>query len=89
MGPQVRFTNVKVGNDTHIQFAYAHDCQVGSGVHMGPYDHLRPNTVIGDKVKMGNFVEVKNSSVGVGTKLPHLQYIGDSDIGSGAAAPSR
>lgn len=83
VGPQVRFTNVKVGSDTHIQFVYAHDCQVGNGVHMGPFDHLRPNTVIGDKVKMGNFVEVKNSNVGVGTKLPHLQYIGDSDIGSG------
>lgn len=83
VGPQVRLTNVKMGNGTHIQFTYGHDCQVGNGVTMGPYDHLRPNTVIGDKVKMGNFVEVKNSTVGVGTKLPHLQYIGDSDIGSG------
>ena len=45
--------------------------------------HLRPDTVISDKVKIGNFVEVKNSNVGVGTKLPHLTYIGDSDIGSG------
>lgn len=83
VGPQVRFTNVKVGNNTHIQFVYAHDCQVGSEVQMGPFDHLRPNAVIGDHVKMGNFVEVKNSNVGYGTKLPHLQYIGDSDIGSG------
>ncbi len=83
VGPQVRFTNVKVGNASHIQFVYAHDCQVGNGVQMGPFDHLRPNTVIGDHVKMGNFVEVKNSNVGMGTKLPHLQYIGDSDIGSG------
>ncbi len=82
IGPQVRFTNVKVGNGTVMQFVYAHDCQVGNEVHMGPYDHLRPNTVIADHVKMGNFVEVKNSNVGVGTKLPHLQYIGDSDIGS-------
>ena len=81
IGPQVRFTNVKVGNGTVMQFVYAHDCQVGNEVHMGPYDHLRPNTVISDHVKMGNFVEVKNSNVGVGTKLPHLQYIGDSDIG--------
>lgn len=83
VGPQVRFTNVKVGNASHIQFVYAHDCQVGNAVQMGPFDHLRPNTVIGDYVKMGNFVEVKNSHVGEGTKLPHLQYIGDSDIGSG------
>jgi bifunctional UDP-N-acetylglucosamine pyrophosphorylase/glucosamine-1-phosphate N-acetyltransferase len=83
IGPQVRFTNVTVGDATEIQFAYAHDCRVGSGVKMGPYDHLRPDTVIGDKVKIGNFVEVKNSNVGTGTKLPHLQYIGDSDVGSG------
>lgn len=83
IGPQVRFSNVKVGDGTHIQFVYAHDAAVGSHVQMGPYDHLRPNTVIHDGVKVGNFVEVKNSSVGAGTKLPHLQYIGDSDIGSG------
>ena len=50
---------------------------------MGPYIHLRPDTVIKDNVKIGNFVEVKNSTVGVGTKLPHLTYIGDSDIGGG------
>lgn len=49
---------------------------------IGPYVHLRPDTVIGDNVKIGNFVEVKNSHVGTGSKLPHLSYIGDSDIGS-------
>ena len=43
--------------------------------------HLRPDTIISDKVKIGNFVEVKNSNVGEGSKLPHLSYIGDSDIG--------
>ena len=49
---------------------------------MGPYVHIRPNSHIFNDVKIGNFVEVKNSNVGVGTKLPHLQYIGDSDVGS-------
>ena len=49
---------------------------------IGPFVHLRPDTVLSDKVKIGNFVEVKNSVVGVGTKLPHLSYIGDSDVGS-------
>lgn len=83
VGPNVRLTNVKIGNDTHMQFVYGHDCEVGNGVTVGPYVHLRPDTVISDKVKIGNFVEVKNSNVGVGTKLPHLTYIGDSDIGSG------
>ena len=81
--PNVRFTNVTVGHGSSIQFAYAHDCRVGNGVTMGCFNHLRPHTVLSDHVKVGNFVEVKNSTVGEGSKLPHLQYIGDSDIGSG------
>lgn len=83
IGPHARFTNVKVGNDNHLQFIYAHDCQVNDHVTAGPYVHLRPDTVISDGVKIGNYVEVKNSNIGKGTKLPHLTYIGDSDIGSG------
>lgn len=83
IGPNCRFTNVKMGDGNKIQFTYAHDCEVKNNVTAGPYIHLRPDTVICDNVKIGNFVEVKNSNVGVGTKLPHLTYIGDSDIGSG------
>lgn len=83
IGPNCRFTSVKIGNNAKLQFIYGHDCVVKNDVTAGPYVHLRPDTVISDKVKIGNFVEVKNSNVGVGTKLPHLTYIGDSDIGSG------
>lgn len=83
IGPNVRLTNVKLGNNNHLQFVYGHDCQVKNDVTVGPYVHLRPDTVISDHVKIGNFVEVKNSNIGEGTKLPHLTYIGDSDIGSG------
>ena len=83
IGPNARFTNVKIGNDNHLQFIYGHDCEVKNHVTAGPYVHLRPDTVISDGVKIGNYVEVKNSNVGEGTKLPHLTYIGDSDIGSG------
>lgn len=83
IGPSVRLTNVTIGHDVTMQFTYGHDCKVENNVTMGPYVHLRPDTVIKDKVKIGNFVEVKNSTVGVGTKLPHLTYIGDTDIGSG------
>lgn len=83
IGPSVRLTNVKVGNEVEMQFTYGHDCTVKNKVVMGPYVHLRPDAVLEDKVKIGNFVEVKNSHVGYGTKLPHLSYIGDSDIGSG------
>jgi len=83
IGPNSRLTNVEVGEGTHLQFIYAHDCKVGKDVTAGPFVHLRPDTEIGDKVKIGNFIEVKNSKVGVGSKLPHLSYIGDTDMGGG------
>lgn len=83
IGPNVRLSNVQVGEGCQLQFTYGHDCQVLDHVTAGPYVHLRPDTVIGSQVKIGNFVEVKNSHIGTGTKLPHLTYIGDSDIGSG------
>ncbi|MCH4167336.1 MAG: bifunctional UDP-N-acetylglucosamine diphosphorylase/glucosamine-1-phosphate N-acetyltransferase GlmU [Megasphaera sp.] len=83
VGPYVRMTNVKMGDQDHLQFTYAHDCEIKNGCEIGPFVHFRPNTVIGNDVKVGNYMEVKNSSVGDGTKLPHLSYIGDSDVGSG------
>lgn len=83
IGPYVRMTNVKMGDRDHLQFTYAHDCEIKNACEIGPFVHFRPNTVIGNDVKVGNYMEVKNSSVGDGTKLPHLSYIGDSDVGSG------
>lgn len=81
IGPNVRLSNVRIGDTAELQFVYGHDCEVQDNVVIGPYVHLRPDTVIGNNVKIGNFVEVKNSHVGTGSKLPHLSYIGDSDIG--------
>ncbi len=83
IGPHTRLTNVQVGDNNTIHFTYGHDCQIKDGTDIGPYVHLRPNTVIGNDVHIGNFVEVKNSNVGQGTKFPHLSYIGDSDVGAG------
>lgn len=82
IGPNSRFTNVTIADNVMAHFTYAHDCVVDEGADMGPYVHLRPNTHIGKSVHIGNFVEVKNSDVGEGTKLPHLQYIGDADVGA-------
>ena len=82
IGPNCRLQNTKIGNDVTLQFVYAHDAQVDDEVVIGPYVHLRPGTHINRGVKIGNFVEVKNSNIGEGTKLPHLQYIGDSDVGA-------
>lgn len=83
IGPSVRFQNVKAGNGVTGQFTYAHDCEFAYGVILGQFTHIRPNTYLAEKVKIGNFVEVKNSNIGKGSKLPHLSYIGDTDMGSG------
>jgi len=81
IGPNSRIQNCQIGDDVTMHFTYAHDCQIGNGVTVGPYVHLRPQTVLADGVKVGNFVEVKNSKVGTGSKIPHLSYIGDADMG--------
>ena len=83
IGPNSRFQNVKIGAHVMAHFCYAHECEIADGVTLGPYVHIRPDTKLAAGVKIGNFVEVKNSMVGEGTKLPHLSYIGDSDIGAG------
>ncbi len=82
IGPNVRFTDMIVGNKVTVQFSYCHEAEILDGVTLGPYVHIRPGTTIGQNVKIGNFVEIKNSNIGEGTKLPHLQYIGDTDVGS-------
>ena len=82
IGPDVRFVDMKVGNKVKAQFSYCHEAEICDGVTLGPYVHIRPGTTIGMDVKIGNFVEVKNSNIGKGSKLPHLQYIGDTDMGS-------
>jgi bifunctional UDP-N-acetylglucosamine pyrophosphorylase/glucosamine-1-phosphate N-acetyltransferase len=83
IGPSVRFQNMTVGDGVTGQFTYAHDAIIDDGVILGQFTHIRPDTHLAEKVKIGNFVEVKNSNIGKGTKLPHLSYIGDCDMGSG------
>lgn len=81
IGPNTRLQNAVIGDDATIHFSYGHDCRVAERVTLGPYVHLRPGADLGPDVKVGNFVEVKNSHVGANSKLPHLSYIGDTDIG--------
>ncbi len=83
IGPNSRLANTRVGDHSTLHFSYAHDCTVGNRVTVGPYVHLRPHTELKDGVKIGNFVEVKNTVVGEGSKIPHLSYIGDTDMGAG------
>lgn len=81
IGPNTRIQNTKVGNNVTLHFVYSHDCEIADDVTVGPYVHLRPDTKLAQGVKIGNFVEVKNSQVGTGSKIPHLSYIGDTDMG--------
>ena len=77
-----RIDNSIIGNDVKIDSSTIEDSEVGDFTTIGPNAHLRPKSKIGKKVKLGNFVEVKNSTLGDGTKASHLAYIGDADIGS-------
>lgn len=81
IGPDTQLTDVDCGDDNTLNRVYAHECTIGNGNDLGPFVHLRPKTVLHDHIHIGNFVEVKNSDVGDGTKLPHLIYCGDSDVG--------
>jgi bifunctional UDP-N-acetylglucosamine pyrophosphorylase/glucosamine-1-phosphate N-acetyltransferase len=83
IGPNTRIADTKVGDNAVVHYTYAHECEIGANVNIGPFVHIRPKTVLSNGVKVGNFVEVKNTSVGEGSKIPHLSYIGDTDMGAG------
>jgi len=83
IGPNTRIADSWIGNSVTLHFSYAHECKINDGVTVGPYVHLRPDTELLPGVKVGNFVEIKNSQIGRGSKVPHLSYIGDTDMGSG------
>ena len=75
---------VKIGNNVTINsFSHLEDCKIKSKVEVGPYARLRPGTTLEEGSKIGNFVEVKKSTVGKRSKINHLSYIGDSEIGKG------
>ena len=73
---------VKIGNNVTINsFSHLEDCKINSKVEVGPYTRLRPGTVLEEGSKIGNFVEVKKSIIGKKSKVNHLSYIGDSELG--------
>ncbi len=80
--PGCNISNSSIGEGCVLNYVYANEATVGDNVTIGPYVNLRPNTVIANGCKIGDFVEVKNSTIGEGTKLPHLSYIGDADVGA-------
>ena len=81
IGPAVEIINSTIGNECHIKNTVINESQVGNLCNIGPFAYLRPGTVLADKVKIGDFVEVKKSSIAEGSKVPHLSYIGDATLG--------
>ncbi|GAA4158996.1 bifunctional UDP-N-acetylglucosamine diphosphorylase/glucosamine-1-phosphate N-acetyltransferase GlmU [Gryllotalpicola daejeonensis] len=83
VGPDTTLVDTEVGAGAHVRRTDATLAVIGAGADVGPFSFLRPGTVIGADGKVGAFVEVKNSQIGDGAKVPHLSYIGDAEIGAG------
>lgn len=81
VGPDTTLTDVTVGDGASVVRTHGSSSAIGGGASVGPYTYLRPGTVLGADGKLGAFVETKNSTIGAGTKVPHLTYVGDADIG--------
>ena len=75
-------SKVKIGNNVIIKsFSHLESCKIENKVEIGPYARIRPNTILKEGSKIGNFVEIKKSVIGKKSKVNHLSYIGDSDLG--------
>lgn len=83
IGPHTEIENSSIGEGTVIRQSVVLESEIGKNVNVGPFAHIRPETSVGDDVRVGNFVELKKSVVGNSTKVPHLSYIGDANLGSG------
>ena len=81
IGYNTKIRNCTVGNSVAIESSMLIDSQIDEGCYIGPFAYIRPNSHIGAKVKIGDFVEIKNATIGEGTKVSHLTYIGDADVG--------
>ncbi|MBM7091665.1 bifunctional UDP-N-acetylglucosamine diphosphorylase/glucosamine-1-phosphate N-acetyltransferase GlmU [Streptomyces sp. S12] len=81
VGPSTRLTDTRVGAGARVDNTVSVDAEVGPEASVGPFAYLRPGTRLGRKGKIGTYVETKNASIGEGTKVPHLSYVGDATIG--------
>lgn len=82
IGPDVTIRDSKIGRGVRIErFSFIDGCEIEEGVVVGPFSRIRPKTYLKKNVRIGNFVEVKNATIGENTKANHLSYIGDAEIG--------
>jgi bifunctional UDP-N-acetylglucosamine pyrophosphorylase/glucosamine-1-phosphate N-acetyltransferase len=83
IGPMAVLTDVRAGDGVVVGPAHLEECELGDGVRVGPYCRVRPNTVLASGVELGTHAEVKNSTVGAGTRISHFSCVLDSDVGEG------
>ncbi|MGG8394498.1 DapH/DapD/GlmU-related protein [Bacillus cereus] len=81
IGPHTVIRDSEIGDRTTIRQSTVHDSKLGTEVSVGPFAHIRPDSVIGDEVRVGNFVEIKKTVFGNRSKASHLSYIGDAQVG--------
>lgn len=81
IGPNTEISNCEIGDGTEVLQSVVHESSIGSFVKIGPFAHVRPQSDIKDSVKIGNFVEIKKTVFGEGSKASHLSYIGDAEVG--------
>lgn len=81
IGPEVQMTDTQVGENATVVKAHITGSKIGDGATVGPFAYLRPGTDLGANGKIGTFVETKNAKIGAGSKVPHLSYVGDAEIG--------
>lgn len=79
--PNSRIIKSNIGNNNIIDSSVVEESEIANNVKIGPFAHLRPNSIIKDHAKIGNFVEIKNSVIGENSKASHLAYVGDADVG--------
>lgn len=84
IGPGSFLRDAFVGDHARVVSSHLHECVIGSRCSVGPFAYVRPNTVLSEGAKAGAFVEIKNSRIGEGSKVPHLSYIGDAIVGRGS-----
>ena len=83
IGPNTTILGSRIGDGVALRNAWLDDADVEDGVTIGPFAYLRPGTRVREGARIGTFVELKNSDIGEGTKVPHLSYLGDADVGPG------
>jgi bifunctional UDP-N-acetylglucosamine pyrophosphorylase/glucosamine-1-phosphate N-acetyltransferase len=83
IGSNTVLRNTRVGDGAELKAGcYCQDCEIGAGAKVGPYAHLRPESVVGREAKIGNFVELKKAVIGEHTSIAHLSYVGDAKVGA-------